>query len=395
MARKKSLCVALALFLIIGEIYFLRGEAASSAGIENDSSPGTEISVLTEEDISSTGAPKAAKPGKSDVEEWKPANEEITEETKEDIPGTEEPETPKEEASEIEPTETATEETSETETTEETTEETSDPEISEPAETEGDESEAVKSETSETEASETIETETVETETAEASPDDTPSERGFSVPDGLASLQIPEKLEVVLDPWEIDGKGQIHSELYIVKNSGDISGILTLSFQCRVNEENGVAVRETREGIHESGKKLLYMKIVFGDGSEAVFTGDKAEYQVELAPGEEISLCFEGEVNENADEPWRDGDIEITGIYSWEDGTAHLEENGEEGSETERETEQEESLPATVDETVSDGGDASAEEPVQESKEEQDGSEEPEETGGEESMSSDDGQKGV
>lgn len=36
----------------------------------------------------------------------------------------------------------------------------------------------------------------------------------------LKQLQIPQKLEVVIDPWEMDGKSQIYSEQYVIRNDG-------------------------------------------------------------------------------------------------------------------------------------------------------------------------------
>lgn len=148
----------------------------------------------------------------------------------------------------------------------------------------------------------------------EVPPDEKPSEL-----QGLTCLQIPEKLEVVIDPWEIDEKGQVYSEPFKIKNTGDAPGILTLSFTCEVNKSNGVTVRETREEFYDSHEKLIYMKVVFGEGEQSVFTREGAvQCRAKIQPGEELSLYFEGEVNENAEEPWEGGDIEIKGMYSWE-----------------------------------------------------------------------------
>lgn len=152
------------------------------------------------------------------------------------------------------------------------------------------------------------------------------SERSVSEPnykeietfDEITYLQVPKKLEIVIDPWEIDEKEQIYSKPFTVKNTGDIPGILTLSFTCKVKEKEGVTIMETQEGLHDSKEKLIYIKAVFESGEEFVFTEEKTQCQTELLPGEEVSLWFEGEVNENAKEPWRSGDIEIEGMYSWE-----------------------------------------------------------------------------
>lgn len=134
----------------------------------------------------------------------------------------------------------------------------------------------------------------------------------------IMCLQLPEKLQIVIDPWEIDGEGQIHSEPFVVKNIGNASGTLTLTFICRMDEKDGVNMKETREGLHDSNQKLIYMKVALGNGEEAAFTREGAQCQAQLQPDEELSLRFEGEVNENAEEPWESGDIEIEGMYIWE-----------------------------------------------------------------------------
>lgn len=59
------------------------------------------------------------------------------------------------------------------------------------------------------------------------------------------SLQIPQKLQIVIDPFEMDGKGQIYSEQYMVRNMGETAGALTLAFVCRLG---GDGVQEVWPG---------------------------------------------------------------------------------------------------------------------------------------------------
>lgn len=135
---------------------------------------------------------------------------------------------------------------------------------------------------------------------------------------GLRQLQIPQKLEVVIDPWEMDGKGQIYSEEYMIRNDGETPGTLTLSnLACKVSEQSGAVVTANRAGIHDNSEKSIYMQMVFGNGDRVELSEDRSTYQVELQPGEELSICFEGEVNEYASESWQDGDVAVTVVYSW------------------------------------------------------------------------------
>lgn len=139
----------------------------------------------------------------------------------------------------------------------------------------------------------------------------------FSDEKDIAVLQIPEKLEIIIDPWEIDGKRQIYSMPFTVSNKGEGQGVLTLSFTLKANDEGGVTIEKAEEGIHDSERKSAYLKLVLGNGEEIVFTEESVQCQAELQPGESLSLWFEGKVNENAEDSWKDGDIEVEGIYFW------------------------------------------------------------------------------
>ncbi len=136
---------------------------------------------------------------------------------------------------------------------------------------------------------------------------------------GLNHLQIPQKLGVVIDPWEMDGKEQIYSEEYVIRNDGEMPGVLTLSnLACRPQEQSGVIVTANPAGLHDGDEKLICMKMIFGNGDQIDLSEDASTYQVELQPGEELSICFEGEVNEYASEGWKDGDVTVTVAYSWD-----------------------------------------------------------------------------
>lgn len=136
---------------------------------------------------------------------------------------------------------------------------------------------------------------------------------------GLKQLQIPQKLEVVIDPWEMDEKGQIYSEEYVIRNDSKTPGILTLSnLACKVSERSGAVVVSSQAGIHDGFEKLIYMQMIFGNDDKVVLSQENTAYEVELQPGEELSVGFEGEVNENAPEGWQNGDVAVSVVYSWQ-----------------------------------------------------------------------------
>lgn len=148
-------------------------------------------------------------------------------------------------------------------------------------------------------------------ETKEALSGETPeSEKA-----GKISLQIPQKLQATIDPFELDGRGQIYSEPYTIWNTGETAGILTLSFTGR---SESAEIRPGKDGIHDGESKALYMEFIIGETDTLILSPEGSEYQAELKPGEGLSLRFSGEVNENASDSWKDGDIAVEGIYQWE-----------------------------------------------------------------------------
>lgn len=134
---------------------------------------------------------------------------------------------------------------------------------------------------------------------------------------GNLSLQIPLKLQVIIDPFNLDEKGQIYSEQYIIKNTGENTGTLTLSFACKPKKDSSLEIMQEKDDIHDRKKKSVYIEIVFRDTDKMVLSEESSEYQVVLEPEEELSLYFTGEVNENVSKPWKDSDIAIEGIYKW------------------------------------------------------------------------------
>lgn len=140
-------------------------------------------------------------------------------------------------------------------------------------------------------------------------------------PADVSHLQIPQKLQVVVDPWEMDGKGQIYSKKYVIKNTGKTEGTLTLSdLTCRTGENSGVVVKDHPQGLHEDQEKTVYMEMLFGDAEKTdrvVLSKKKSVYKVKLKPGEKLPFFFSGEVNETASESWKDGDLDVTVTYSW------------------------------------------------------------------------------
>lgn len=136
----------------------------------------------------------------------------------------------------------------------------------------------------------------------------------------VENLQIPQKLEIVIDPWEMDGKSQIYSEQYTIRNTGEAAGVLTLSqLICRPQEKSDVIVRTDKGGVHDTEEKSLYMEMIFGNGESVALSEEGTEYRAVLKSGEELSFWFAGEVNEYAADGWKDEDVAVGVVYSWDE----------------------------------------------------------------------------
>ena len=221
----------------------------------------------------------------------------------------------------------------------------------------------------------------------------------------IVSLVIPQKLEVVIDPFEIDGKTQVYSEKYSIKNAGETKGVLQLTqLACKSGKSGEVKVRKNQDGIHDGEKKKIYLEMVLEyeklkdnaaeenlksekeSEKHIVLSQEDTSYEQVLEAGEEVVVYFCGEVNENASQIWENGDVEITVVYDWKEMTNESEEEIEEILEIPETTEE------TEDEEINKEDDEISEEHDEISEKEQ----EPEENGkevGEESTGEADAEK--
>ena len=141
-------------------------------------------------------------------------------------------------------------------------------------------------------------------------------EKRWKAGTGLTSLLMPQKFEIVLDPWEMDGRTQIYSEQYIIKNTGDMLGTLKLTgIACETGED--VHVQKSSDGIHNGKDKKLYIELLVNDEERLVLMPEGTDYEIELAPDESITLEFTGEMNENTPQNWQNSDVRISVTYDW------------------------------------------------------------------------------
>lgn len=132
-------------------------------------------------------------------------------------------------------------------------------------------------------------------------------------------LCIPQKVEIVIDPWEIDKRGQIYSEHYTVRNVGETAGILTfVNYMEPSMGQDEVVITTDQGNLHQGQEKTIYLEMALENGDKAVFTQEGSAYTVRLEPDEEFAFWFIGEVNENASCQWGNQDVLVWMDYIWD-----------------------------------------------------------------------------
>ena len=148
--------------------------------------------------------------------------------------------------------------------------------------------------------------------------------------DGSAVLNVlvPTTVSVTLDPFELNGRGQIYSDVYEIKNFGDNNVLLTFTdLQITFpDDKNFEALASPFDEKRVSKLKSIYMQLDFGrdDEPSAVLTDSDWEGEVTIPlSGDQsdpertlVSLSFSGNINHLPKVPWRDGDVRINLTYT-------------------------------------------------------------------------------
>lgn len=129
-------------------------------------------------------------------------------------------------------------------------------------------------------------------------------------------LQVPQKFDIVLDPWEIDGKGQIYSEEYVIRNtSGEQGTLKMIGIVAEAGED--VNVRSDSADIHEGNDRDICIQMVMNGEDRLTLLPEGADYEIILEADSDVTITFTGEMNENAKDGWRGRDVKIKVIYDW------------------------------------------------------------------------------
>lgn len=132
----------------------------------------------------------------------------------------------------------------------------------------------------------------------------------------VVRLQVPVNLDFMLDPFEINGNGQVYSPDYYIKNTGTERLFLNLNeIQAVDNSADRVVFVQDESAVRHTKEKSLFLILAFDNGDEIILSTDGEEYEIVLDPDEELSFSITGALNEGAEREWREGDVRIRLTY--------------------------------------------------------------------------------
>lgn len=147
----------------------------------------------------------------------------------------------------------------------------------------------------------------------------------------VLNVAVPLTVSIVIDPFEISGKGQIYSDLYEITNFGDADVLLTFTdIQVTfADDTNFEALAKPFDDRTDSDLKSIYLLLNFGrDNITPVAITDPAredDITIPLAGNQAdangnsfLSFYFSGNVNHLPEVGWKDGDVKISISYKLE-----------------------------------------------------------------------------
>ena len=144
----------------------------------------------------------------------------------------------------------------------------------------------------------------------------------------LLDVVLPISVTIRIDPYELNGRGQIFSDKYKIQNMGSTDVLLTFT-DMKVTFANNQDFEALAQPVDKEGKsdlKAIYLVMDFDrdDIPPVVLTDEKLEGHVSIpmpaakkgtADTSSFSISFSGNVNESPAKSWCNGDISITLHY--------------------------------------------------------------------------------
>ena len=181
--------------------------------------------------------------------------------------------------------------------------------------------------------------------------DDSSNNETEENPDAVINVIMPVSLDFTIDPFELNGRGSVFSDAYMIENIGEGDVIITFT-DITVTFANTIDFKPLPNPFGDNmGEplKAIYMLLDFGrqDTTPVVATSPTSEGpSILLSAHEEgggLSYCalsISGDVNPYPAKTWSSGDVKITVSYTLEPVQSE-EENEEDEDEEDEELDEE------------------------------------------------------
>lgn len=131
----------------------------------------------------------------------------------------------------------------------------------------------------------------------------------------IFSLQVPERLDFTIDPWNLAGHGQIYSERFTIRNTGNAACVISLQdITCMAS--GGTVIVDSTQEIYAQDAAAVYLEINFESGEGLALSGKQNEYFATLLPGGEVAFWFTGAANEKTSDSWAGKGLSVSLKYT-------------------------------------------------------------------------------
>lgn len=139
----------------------------------------------------------------------------------------------------------------------------------------------------------------------------------------VTAVELPQNLNFYLDPENENGRGQIYSDKYMIRNAGKEPVTFSMEMTLSVLEEEAVIAFLPEEWETEPTDRSIYMYVVFESSQEEaqyILTdaGNPCEESIVLQPagteGDSFYISFGGRLSRSED--WKSGELAVQSVYT-------------------------------------------------------------------------------
>lgn len=136
------------------------------------------------------------------------------------------------------------------------------------------------------------------------------------------AVELPQNLNFYLDPDNRNGRGQIYSDKYMIRNAGMEAVTFSIDMTLSLLDAQSSLIFCPKEWVDEPWERSIYMYAVFETGQEmdvCVLTdGGPCRKTVSLAPagqeGDSVYISFGGRLSRS--DGWKSGELAVDALYA-------------------------------------------------------------------------------